>query len=136
MHSAWQIPVGRGMGTVTSRDKGRTDHFPPICQQLEFRVSVRYTTIHAGVRVTPFGPASSYRRFYQRLRAGVRGGGVWAAVEGGCRHGCQQAGASEAHRESGRRGTFPKSMLTPNTTRLLTLVCARADHIQAGSGPR
>jgi len=42
----------------------------------------------------------------------VRGGGVWAAVEGGCRHGCQQAGASEAHRESGRRsgrrGTLPK----------------------------
>ena len=58
-----------------------------------------------------FGPASSYRRFFQRLRAGVRGGGVWAAVEGGCRHGSQQAGASEAHRESGRRsgrrGSFP-----------------------------
>ena len=130
MHSAWQIPVGRGMDTVTSRDKGRTDHFPPICHQLEFRANVRYTTIHAGVRVTPFGPASSYRRFFQRLRAGVRGGGVWAAVEGGCRHGCQQAGASEA---------LDRSPSRVGSARHLPQVHAHAQHdafAHAGLRPR
>ena len=52
-----------GDGYGDSRDKGRTDHFPPICHQLEVRVAYKLHYYRT--------PASGSRHFGQPLVTGA-----------------------------------------------------------------